>query len=209
MPYGRARGGDRSDHRERRPQMTADDQQMTNKAHKSNDQGLGDLAEAVLGVLDRDSERRVAGDGREPATSTPAATVFDENEPDTKRFLDGGSSGVHLKQDTDRRAARRVPLEVPVSLALDKGEVVDGTSEDISTSGLFVRTSRLVPSGRRVSIRFDLPHGVMNVTAVVVRFRTPSREMPGGIGLCFQTLSTEQTESLEAFCDAADSVRAS
>jgi uncharacterized protein (TIGR02266 family) len=95
-----------------------------------------------------------------------------------------------------------VPLEVPVSILVE-GQVVEGVSEDISTSGLFVRTERLVRSGRRVALRFDLPQGAVEVSAVVVRFRTPSKGMPAGIGLCFEELSEQQSECIEEFADAA------
>lgn len=174
------------------------------------------LAEAVLDVLDDPPlERRMSGTMKraprdtvaEPPTS-PGLTVpvFDE-EPDTRRYLSGGSSGVMRRTDAERRTSRRVSLEVPVVLGLGD-EVFTGTSEDISTTGLFVQTGRLLPSGRRVHLQFELPHGAIEVTGVVVRFRTPTKSVKAGIGICFQSISAEQLECIEAFCDAAsDSIR--
>lgn len=192
---------------------------------RSEGTALDALAEAVLDVLkDRPSATRVVHPATATATATatagtatgasasdadaapPAALIFEE-EAVTTRFLSGhGSSGVLRRSEPDRRVARRVSLEVPVTMRMGK-EDIEGTTEDISTSGLFVRISRLIRSGRRLSLRFDLPHGVIEVTGVVVRFRTPSRETPGGVGVCFQALTTEQVECIEAFCDASDSLR--
>lgn len=175
------------------------------------------LAEAVLDVLDEPAaqEHRMSGTMKrvprdnvpEPPTSPAMAPPIFDEEPDTRRFLSGGSSGVIRKGGAERRAARRVPLEVPVVMGLGS-EVFTGTSEDISSSGLFVQTDRLLPSGRRLHLQFELPHGAIEVTGVVVRFRTPAKGVLPGIGVCFQSMSEEQLDCIEAFCEAAtDSIR--
>lgn len=175
----------------------------------SNDEALEN---AVLKALEGlDGIQRQSGTIRRVPERTPESAPVWENEPATQRFVDDSDplTGRHpvLPAGAERRAARRVRLEVPVEIHGKEG-VFEGTSEDISTSGIFVRTSRLLHSGKKVKLRFDLPHGRVEVTAVVVRFRTPSKSGPAGVGLCFQALSTAQLQCIEAYCDScADSIR--
>ena len=148
--------------------------------------------------------RRVVTEGEQGAELAPApldgsaVSGWDE-EPDTSRFLGGGGL---MKAGAERRAARRVALEVPVAIELGDALIL-GTTEDISTSGLFVASSHLVPSGRTVKLRFDMPHGVVETSGVVVRFRTPARGTPPGIGLVFSALTNDQSECISAYCDAS------
>lgn len=127
-----------------------------------------------------------------------------EDEPDTKRFVSSGE--VAAAKPADRRAARRVSLVVPVTIRADH-EDFEGTSEDISISGIFVRTPRLLQSGKRVHVRFDMPSGQIVAKGVIVRFRTPAKGMAGGVGLCFEALSDELLQCIETFCESSDSVR--
>jgi hypothetical protein len=149
------------------------------------------------------------------AAPTPAATIESPapdgaangwtEESDTRRFV--STRPGEVARPSDRRAARRVVLEVPVSIHLE-GEQVPGTSEDISVSGIFVQTARLLHSGKRVRLRFDMPSGLIEVVAVVVRFRTPSKTLSGGVGLCFDALSEAQRDCIDTYCDSStDSLR--
>lgn len=146
----------------------------------------------------------------EPVTDTKAvmAPVW-EKEPDTLRFVgqnEAGSGSEVVRASSERRAARRVALEVAVTIMVE-GEEVTGTSEDISLTGMFVKTARLLHSGKEVPLRFDLPHGVVEVIGVVVRFRTPAKALSGGVGLCFKALSEAQADCIEAYCESTDSIR--
>lgn len=155
------------------------------------------LENAVLKALQGIDHRRSAT-VRTRGEDVPESGPVWDDEPDTQRFVAAHDSAL-VRPSTDRRLARRVPLEVPVAIVAD-GTTISGTSEDISTTGLFVKTGRLLHSGKRVKVRFDLPAGTLEVTAVVVRFRTPSRTEPAGVGLCFHALSTDQEASIEAYC---------
>ncbi|MFO0671581.1 MAG: PilZ domain-containing protein [Polyangiaceae bacterium] len=172
-------------------------------AKSDHEQSLGDaLLKALEGIDHRRSATvRTSPTGGAPRTrgeDVPDSGRVWEKEPDTQRFVAAHDSAV-VRPSTDRRLAKRVRLEVPVVITTG-GTTIDGTSEDISMTGLFVQTARLLHSGKRVKVRFDLPAGTLDVTAVVVRFRTPSRNEPAGVGLCFHALSKEQEESIEAYC---------
>ena len=151
------------------------------------------------------STNAVEPKSEEPGYRSDAVlATFAEEEPDTQRFVSSGQ--VVAAKPSDRRAARRVPLVVPVVMHVE-GVSLEGTAEDVSISGIFVRTSRLLQSGKRVHVRFDMPGGEIEAMAIVVRFRTPARGLSGGIGLCFEGLSEALSLSIETFCESSDSVR--
>jgi c-di-GMP-binding flagellar brake protein YcgR len=124
------------------------------------------------------------------------ARVFESTDVERSPIAKGES-----RRAPDRRRAPRAQLEVPVELRVGV-EVIEGTSEDISLTGMFVRVPRLLPSGRTVALHFHLPQCSIAVDAIIVRFRTPAKEASGGVGLCFSRLSEEQLDEIEAYCHA-------
>lgn len=56
----------------------------------------------------------------------------------------------------DKREAVRVPVRVP-ALCRSHGEVIDGTVEDLSRNGLFLRAPKVVAAGSSAEIELDLP----------------------------------------------------
>lgn len=164
--------------------------------------GKGNATDVPTGPIDPPAQPAPPS-GELGHRSEALLATWDE-EPDTKRFVSSGE--VAAAKPADRRAARRVSLEVPVTIRADH-EDFEGTSEDISISGIFVRTPRLLQSGKRVHVRFDMPSGQIEATGVIVRFRTPAKGMSGGVGLCFEALSDELLQCIETFCEASDSLR--
>lgn len=102
---------------------------------------------------------------------------------------------------SDRRRATRVSLAVPVVLH-DGSNAIDCGSENISRTGIFVRTPSSLPAGSRVSLRCKLPYGVMDVDAVVVFCREPSGGAPAGLGLRFFGQTAIADAYLSALCGA-------
>ena len=52
-----------------------------------------------------------------------------------------------MKSDTDRRAQKRIPTRVSVSVNSGREKVSTGETRDLSTSGIFFYTSRQVSAG--------------------------------------------------------------
>src|SRR6185503_5245949 len=83
----------------------------------------------------RDSRPPIGGARGDADVAQRGPSVRWEDEPATLRTLASVPTGPGpVKRAAERRTARRVPLEVPVSILVE-GQVVEGVSEDISTSG--------------------------------------------------------------------------
>jgi hypothetical protein len=101
----------------------------------------------------------------------------------------------------ERRRAPRVSLNVPVLLRVDS-QAIECAAENISRTGIFVRTPSSIPAGARVSLRCKLPFGVLAVDAVVVHCRATCDPALAGLGLRFQGQTSIADEYLEALCGA-------
>jgi uncharacterized protein (TIGR02266 family) len=90
-----------------------------------------------------------------------------------------------MARDGEKRRDPRVPL----ILRVDYPGTADGTMKDVtenlSVGGLFIRTSRELPTGARLPLLVSFP-GLLGPTEVeveVVRTRAPSAADPGGIAV--------------------------
>ncbi|HEY0478074.1 MAG TPA: PilZ domain-containing protein [Kofleriaceae bacterium] len=69
----------------------------------------------------------------------------------------------------DKREAVRVPVRVPAQCRSD-GTVIDGFVEDLSRTGLFLRSDRQIAAGSSAEIHLNLPgEPPLQLTAEVVR----------------------------------------
>jgi hypothetical protein len=81
----------------------------------------------------------------------------------------------------DKREAVRVPVRVP-ALCRSRGEVIDGTVEDLSRNGLFLRAPKMVAAGSSAEIELDLPgEPPLYLNAEVVRVEDSAER--AGMGL--------------------------
>jgi hypothetical protein len=81
----------------------------------------------------------------------------------------------------DKREAVRVPVRVP-ALCRSQGVVIDGTVEDLSRTGLFLRASELMAEGSSAEIHLNLPgEPPLQLNAEVVRVE--HTEERAGMGL--------------------------
>ncbi len=64
-----------------------------------------------------------------------------------------------------RERAARAPYQTTVRMKTDKGEILEGRSEDVSEGGIFVIAGSSVEKGARVDVRFALP-----VTGAIMSF---------------------------------------
>jgi uncharacterized protein (TIGR02266 family) len=101
---------------------------------------------------------------------------------------------------SDRRAERRVPLEVDVALSME-GALSTLVSGNVSRGGLLVWTYRALPPGTRASVTFRLPTGTV-VATVVVRWMGEGRagRVPC-MGLQFVEVPSIDLQTLSRFCD--------
>ena len=81
----------------------------------------------------------------------------------------------------DKREAVRIPVRVP-ALCRSLGVVIDGFVEDVSRTGLFLRTPKLVAAGSPAEIELELPgEAPLNLHTEVVRVE--HRPERAGMGL--------------------------
>jgi len=107
--------------------------------------------------------------------------------------------GEKLMVPAERRRAPRVPLNAPVVLRVDS-QAIECAAENISRTGIFVRTASSFPPGSRVSLRCKLPFGVMAVDAVVVHCRPGDDHTAAGLGLRFHGQTSIADAYLSALC---------
>jgi len=110
----------------------------------------------------------------------------------------------------DRRANRRIELEVEISLESDHN-FYTGLTRDISSGGIFVATGVTYDVGSRVAISFTLPGRDEAISAEAqVRWvrdpRTMRTDGPEGMGLKFVNLSPEARAAITEFLDQRDSI---
>lgn len=94
----------------------------------------------------------------------------------------------------EHRWGRRIVVRVPVRLIIESGEPATGQTENLSISGAFIRTARLVPLWTRLEVEFahadGLTEGPERITAHVTR-RT--RE---GVGIEWYELAPHSVRTL-------------
>ena len=94
------------------------------------------------------------------------------------------------------RTSRRVPAEVQVVFKYPGGRVA-AASEDLSTGGVFLRTTEVVPEGTRGTAVLKRPGRILGlrIPAVVARC---VEGPPPGLGLRFELTDPRQTEEIRA-----------
>jgi uncharacterized protein (TIGR02266 family) len=81
----------------------------------------------------------------------------------------------------DKREAVRVPVRVP-AMCRSEGVVIDGTVEDLSRTGLFLRASEVMAEGSSAEIHLNVPgEEPIQLSAEVVRVE--HTEERAGMGL--------------------------
>jgi hypothetical protein len=104
--------------------------------------------------------------------------------------------------DTDRREAARVHVQLEVEIAQD-GRRERLPSLDVSPHGIFLRTAEPWPLHAVVDVTVPLPDGPLQARATVVRTRPTGALRLGeapGMGLQFAPLPPPDRARWEAFC---------
>jgi CheY-like chemotaxis protein/Tfp pilus assembly protein PilZ len=103
----------------------------------------------------------------------------------------------------DRRKSARYPLVLAVSWA-GAGGRPDHT-EDLSASGLFIRTDRALAAGERVPVELSFPGLLerLDLVVEVVRRREAGPQRPAGLGVAVPEERSDERARLEALARAA------
>ncbi|MFQ5525969.1 MAG: TIGR02266 family protein [Thermoanaerobaculia bacterium] len=95
-------------------------------------------------------------------------------------------------------------LMVRLQVKLEEGGVDRmAQTENLSESGVLIRTKEPLPVGSEVELELQLP-GIdepLQLSGRVVRHADPHRETSPGMGIAFSTLSTEAAELLHEFVE--------
>jgi uncharacterized protein (TIGR02266 family) len=101
--------------------------------------------------------------------------------------------------DVEERHAADRRIEVEVSWT-SESQFFAGLTGDVSTGGLFVQTYEMRPVGTRLRLDVSLPDAEIHAAGVVRWVRPAAEGAPPGLGVVFERLSSEDRESIEAFC---------
>lgn len=111
-------------------------------------------------------------------------------------------------QPTEPRAAKRLILKLEVEMG-NGPRLRLCQSDNISETGMLVRTSFLLPVGTQVRIAITLPSQPQPVqaTAEIVRHTDPDREKISGLGLRFRQFKGQGLEALKEYIFTQDDLR--
>ena len=124
-----------------------------------------------------------------PAPVAPEADAPEADAPDPAEPAAGAAS----------RQTARVSLGVPINLRVEH-RLLSGSTENVSLTGVFVRTDAALPVGRELDLVFDLPERKgLHATGRVVWLRPLQAAGGQGVGVHFDELPDDTRRSLEAF----------
>jgi uncharacterized protein (TIGR02266 family) len=105
---------------------------------------------------------------------------------------------------TEKRRAPRVELSIEIGID-DHTNFYVGFSENVSASGLFIATFRLLAVGTEVALTFVLPDEFPVFVHGVVRWARESEDTPGevppGMGVDFANLGAPERARIQAYID--------
>jgi hypothetical protein len=162
---------------------------------------LGDLLQGV---------GRVLGEGhRIPISVMASREALHEIDSLTDRGItvlsDGLSSAdlVEMVENLLKQLVRASPrFIVRLTVQVGDGKLLRACqSENVSESGMLIRTSEEFPIGSRVRVEFPLPHdqGLIRGEAAVVRHTLPHVEGMRGMGVKFVSFEQNGQEKLKEF----------
>lgn len=94
----------------------------------------------------------------------------------------------------EHRWGRRNVVRVPVRLIGESGEAVTGQTENVSISGAFIRTARILPLGTRLEVEFPHPDGLAEEPERIGAHVT--RRTRDGVGIEWYELAPHSVRAL-------------
>ncbi|MCW5828534.1 MAG: PilZ domain-containing protein [Deltaproteobacteria bacterium] len=109
-----------------------------------------------------------------------------------------------MKTDNHRRHERH-PVSIPLVFR-DAVELRQEYTENISRSGMFVKTGRLLEHGDMVTLTIEIPdtHEKLEVDGYVEFHRQPDAKHAEGVGIQFIAISPDGWKALERYLDRLD-----
>jgi uncharacterized protein (TIGR02266 family) len=112
-------------------------------------------------------------------------------------------------EDTPKRAHKRVDFFNPVKVVVpDDNTAVDVFAGNVSKGGMFLRSNRPLPKGKKVSLEFETEEGKVQVEEGEVVWNKEFEPIsidgsPAGMGVEFKSMSDDSKLKIEAFIDDA------
>jgi len=110
---------------------------------------------------------------------------------------------------TTKRAHQRVDFFNPVKVVVpDENTAVDVFAGNVSKGGMFLRSNRPLPKGKKVKLEFETQAGKVEVTEGEVVWNKEFEPIsidgsPAGMGVEFKSMSQDSKLKIEAFIDDA------
>ena len=111
-------------------------------------------------------------------------------------------------ETTERRGSPRTHVDVDLTITCGAQEL-QGMTRDLSRTGIFVSTYRVLPVGASVRLKFALPKGAVIALGMVSRVRRSSDGVTAGMAVTFGTLDALDQALLEDFCAEGNAPRTS
>lgn len=142
-------------------------------------------------------------------------------EEDRERCMDSGCNEVITKPinrghflsiarkylEVYERKEPRYAVHLKIRFAREMGEFLSDFTVNINSNGLFVSTANLLPVGTALFVDFSLPETGMTIAcqARVAWTNNPDqplkKDLPGGMGLQFVDISSEEMEGITAYIE--------
>ena len=110
---------------------------------------------------------------------------------------------------TSERAHPRVDFFSPVKVVIpDENTAVDVFAGNVSKGGMFLRSNRPLPKGKKVTLEFETDEGKVKVEEGEVVWNKEFEPIsidgaPAGMGVEFRSMSDDSQLKIEAFIDDA------
>lgn len=103
---------------------------------------------------------------------------------------------------SDKRKSVRVPVQIEAQIVRQEHDI-PGTILNCSIDGMFIRTIEMIPDNEIVRVSFVIPGTEQKMMLTSRTIWCHSMESSGnpvlGLGIRFEQLSTEQTDTLREF----------
>jgi Tfp pilus assembly protein PilZ len=122
------------------------------------------------------------------------------SEDHKRDFLVAVASG-RAQAKAQKRLHRRFPMRLPARFVVDGQDVPlrgDATTDELNAKGLFLKTSRSLPEGARVTVVLDPCDGSaeMEFSGRVIYTRKEKDEDESGVGVQFDKLTSDDRKRL-------------
>jgi len=119
-------------------------------------------------------------------------------------------SMLHGQESLEKGPDPRYLARITIFYGLDPEELLSDYSMNISSGGVFIEATRILPEGTVLTIKFNLPNSAVVIYrhARVAWVNGPDNikksSLPPGMGLQFLTLSMEDMHTIQSFLNSGE-----